>query len=441
MYLPFYIAVSICLIYLLYLYQSNSIALIIISVFFAGLAAYLGKVIENPYKIYLLGLTIYVAIKFHPFSIYDKKDKFVLMSFAFFSLIFFMSAYLNHTNFILALSQYGKFLVPFTCFFILKFVQKKNLASFIKIGVLLLFLLKIQIILSFVKLLTIGITETTVGSIAYTGGGIATLVPLLGFMLIWIMKDGHLVKKDWRFIILLIFISFMSYKRAIWFMMPTLIFLFLFYVPRRKIPKSLAWIIPCIPLIFFLGVKLNPTLNKEGKIWGSFDLEYVVNYVERYNFGNANKTGREQRLGDGRGGATLLFFKHLSSPDTWTQEDIFGYGLEELATKDYEEFDEAKFGLNSKGAVTGVFNTYISFGFLGVFFLVLYAIILISYVKVARIRFVLIGIFIWEYFFYIGTIIMTQAMALLFMYIILYLNDINGIRAFLKNTDKLIVTK
>lgn len=422
MYPVYYLVVLLSLIYVLYHYQNNLIASIIILIFYSGLASYPGKIVENPYKILVLTLTVYAAIKYQPFKIAEKKDRFVLVSFFLFSFNFFLSALLNQTNFILTLSQYGKFLNPLIILFIFKNLQQNQRLAFIKISLLLLLLLKIQILCSVVKFLTLGMPETTVGTIAYEGGGVATVVPLLGFILTWIIKAGNLNRKDWYFVLLLIIIAVVSIKRAIWFMMPMMIFLFLFYVPKKKLPSSIAWVILLIPVIFYIGARVNPTLNKEHKTWGSFDIEFVANYVIEYNFGKTVGKNEEKKSGEGRGGATVLLFNKIMNPSVLTRQDIFGYGLEELVTKDYESFDVKKFGLNGKGAVTGFFSTYISFGLVGVVLFLIYALTIIDYIKIKRIKYVVIGLFIWEYFFYIGMLFTIPALAITFLYSVVYLS-------------------
>ena len=428
MYPIYYSIVLFTFLYSVFKFKSNLIAFIIILSFYSGLAAFPGKFIENPYKILMISVGLFAMIKLQPFVFNTEKDKRTFIWFIVFSCSFFLSSFMNQNNIILILSQYGKFLTPFILFFVLKNKLEKKPEDFMKISILLLLLLTFQIFLSFVKLTTIGITETTVGSVAYMGGGPATIIPILGFIFIWMLRRGQLNKKDWYFVILLIFIAFMSVKRSIWFIMPIMILLFLFYIPKRKLPMRLAWILPLLPILFYLGVRLNPTLNKEQKMWGSFDLDFVTNYVQKYNFGDANKIGSDKKLGQGRGGATLLLLNKLSTPENLTWQDFFGYGLEEFITKDYDNFNESKFGVNSRGAVTGFFNTYISFGFLGVAIFLIYAFSLINYIKNKRLKYVIIGLFIWEYFFYIGMIFSTQAVCILFIYIILYLSKHKDIR-------------
>jgi hypothetical protein len=422
MYPIFYSVVFLTFVYLLYRYQNNLVGLIIILAFYSGLAAYPGRIVENPYKILLLVLSVYVAVKHQVFVILDKRDRVVLMSFLLFTVSFFLSGAVNGTGLILLLSQYGKYVTPLIMFFVFKLIQKKDMFSFIKISMLLVLLLDVQIASSFVKYFTLGMPETTVGSLSYIGGGIATLVPLIGFILIWLLRRGNLKQTDWIFIALLVFVAVVSIKRAIWFVLPITIFLFLFYIPKRKIPLGAVWIILFLPIILYVGARLNPTLNKEGKTWGSFDLNFVTNYVVEYNFGKQNEINSEKKLGEGRGGATLLLFDKVTHPSSWTYQDIFGYGLEEYVTRDYENFDENKFGLNSKGAVTGFFLTYISFGIFGVFFFLMYAFTLINYIKIKRLKFVMFGLFMWEYFFYIGMFFTIPALTITLFYLIVYLN-------------------
>lgn len=422
MYLLYYLFVFFTFIYCLYKYNDNTIFTIIILAFYSGLAAFPGKFIENPYKILLLTLTIYAALKFQPFIFNNNKDKLLFIVFLLFSVSFLFSSILNQNKIILVLSQYGKYLNPFIIFYIFKNFAQKTPHKFYKILFLLILLLTVQITLSFAKLFTIGIVETTVGSVAYIGGGPATIIPILGFILLWIHKKGQLQSKDWGYILLLTFIAFMSVKRSIWFIMPILLICFTFYIPKKKLPKKILWILLSLPLFFYLGVRLNSTLNKEQKMWGSFDIDYVINYTNSYNFGEYNKLGENKKLGQGRGGSTLLLLNKILNPSLLNWQDLFGYGLEEFVTKDYDNFDEIKYGINSKGAVTGFFNTYISFGFIGVFLFLIYAFSIINYIKNTRIKYVIIVLFIWEYFFYIGMLFNTQALNLLFFYIIIYLS-------------------
>jgi hypothetical protein len=394
---------------------------IIILCFFSGLASFSGKTIENPYKIILVIYSIYILFRFNGLSALSKKEIFVYQSFILFAVTFIISALINNSTFNLTYSQLGKYVTPFCLLFIFSKIQKKNPAFIFELRQLLFSLLTAQIVLSVVKILTIGLQETTVGSIANIGGGPAAIIPILGFIFLWLYKLGKIKRNDWLYIFLLVFIGFTSGKRAVWFILPIFIFLFLYYVPKNINIKRMLIFVPLLPLIFYLGVKLNPTLNKEGKVWGSFDLEYVINYVNDYNFGKNSET-KEIELGKGRGGATLLLFDKLSNSTPLSFNDYWGYGLEEMYTTDYDTFDKDKFGVNSKGSITGIFQSYIVSGYIGVITSILLLFSVTMMIKHPRIRFTIGLLLFWDYIFYSGLILRTQALLTLLFFIIVYSN-------------------
>jgi hypothetical protein len=284
-------------------------------------------------------------------------------------------------------------------------------------------LINVQIFLSFIKLFTFGIQEWVVGSISRTGGGIATPFPILAFILLWLHKKHDLKMKDWVYILAILFVGFMSLKRAIWFMMPIIIFLFLIYIPRRKVSSRVILVIPLIPVLFYLGVRLNPTLNKEDKIWGSFDMDFVINYTTEYSFGKKKSVNfHEKEVAEGRGGVTNMLLKKIIHPSTLNKQDFLGYGLDEIATRDYDTFDQGKFNVHSKGSVTGVFKTYIISGIFGIVFFLLYMGSLVALIEAKRIRLVVTGFLFWDYFYYSGIILPTFALSILLFYIILFSN-------------------
>ena len=176
-----------------------------------------------------------------------------------------------------------------------------------------------------------------------------------------------------------------------------------------------------LSFIFYIGVRLNPTLNKEGRIGGSFDLKYVKQYVEIYNFGKKGYAD-EIQLGSGRGGATLLLWNKLFDANTFSFNDYLGFGLKTVYTTDYEQFDEEKFGVNSKGSITGVFQSYISTGYIGVLLSILLIYSIAALIREPRIRITILLLIYYDYFFYSGLILRTQGFLILLFFIILYSN-------------------
>lgn len=418
----YWVLVFLTFLYIAYKNRKSFLKLLLILCFYSGLAAFPGKTIENPYKILLVAFSIYLILRNNVFSRLSPKERLILLFFFLFSLSFFYSAFINGDYFNLTFSQYGKYFTPICLFLALKRLIIKRPDSYEDLKFLFFSLLTIQIILSVLKIIFIGLQESTVGSISYIGGGQATMIPVLGFILVWLDRKGEISRKDWRYILLLIFIAFASVKRAIWFIMPTMILLFMYYIPQKVKTKHIIYVLPLVPLIFYAGVRLNPTLNKEGRIGGSFDLNYVLKYSQNYNFGKSGETF-EIQSGTGRGGATILLFSKLFSDKIFTRDDYWGISLREVYTTDYDQFDDKKYGVNSKGAVTGVFQSYLSSGFVGILITIILILSICNIVKEPRIRLALTLLMFWDYFFYSALIFRTQALFAMFFYLILYSNQ------------------
>jgi hypothetical protein len=417
----YYFIVLLTFLYIIFKNRSSSIKVLIILCFYSGLAAFYGKTIENPFKIIVVILSIYILLKYNGLKGLNRGENFLLIVFILFSVSFFYSAIVNGDYFNLIFSQYGKYVTPICFLLVFQRLLAKSAERILSLNTLFINLLTIQIILSFVKIPTIGLQETIVGSISYLGGGIATVIPVLGFILLWLNRQGEIRRRDWRYIILLIFIAFASLKRAIWFIMPVIIIIFMYYIPRKIKVSHLLYVLPLIPLIFYAGVRLNPTLNKEGKIGGSFDLQYVLDYTQKYSFGKSSEKSKFQP-GTGRGGATLLLLTKLINNQPLTSNDYWGTGLRGVYTTDYDQFEDKKYGVSSKGSVTGVFQSYITSGFVGIAITILFIISIISLIKEPRIRISVALLMFWDYLFYSGLILRSQVLFILIFYIIIYSN-------------------
>ena len=279
-------------------------------------------------------------------------------------------------------------------------------------------LLLVQIGLTIVKFLIIGFAESIVGSIGSQGGALATSLPLLAFMFLWLKKNGQLQSKEWWIILGFMFIGFVSIKRAIWFVMPIILALFVFYIPKRRIPqKILIFSFFAVPLIFYLGVRFSPTLNREALIGGSFDPKYAFNYARTYMFG---ESGNEKPF-TGRGGATLLLYDKFVKNEL-SSKDWFGYGLRFIYATDYEEFEDLNFGISTKGAATGFFQSYVSSGYIGIIATLLFVFSMMLKIRNNRLKYVIIAFFCWEYFFYTGIILREYSLSFLLIYIIIFSN-------------------
>jgi nitrate reductase NapE component len=417
----YWFIVLITFFYIILKNKNSSLKILIILCFYSGLAASFGKEIENPYKIVLILLSVYLLSNNNGLSGLSKREKLLLFAFILFSISFLFSVTVNGGYFKLVFSQYSKYVTPIFAYYIFKQILIKSPNTFINLNKLFFSLLTIQILLSVVKILTLGLQESVVGSLSYVGGGLATPLPVFGFILVWMHKQGVITKKDWLYISSLLLIGFASYKRAIWFIMPSVIFMFMYFVPKKISFTRLLYYLPLIPLIFYAGVRLNPSLNKEGKIGGSFDLQYTLNYAQIYSFGKTSEINEVQPR-QGRGGAAFLLWDKLFNTKSLSFNDYWGFGLEEIYTVDYEKFDIDKFGISNKGAASGLFQSYIVGGYIGIFVTILLMISVLGLIKEPRIRLTIALLLFWDYFFYSGLILRTQALFILLFFIIIYSN-------------------
>lgn len=412
----YFLFVFLAFLYLINKNKNNSFHIFILLIFFDGLVNFISKDIYNLYRIFLVFLTIYWLYRKNVLPIVNRYFITTII-FLFFTLVFLISAFINKDYFSLTFSQYSKFFILFALFLI--FIKNRYNTSFKeKLTYLIYSVLTIQIFVSVVKFFIIGARESIVGTIGAQGGALATTLPILGFIFLWIRNNGVFTRKDWWFVIGLAFIGFVSQKRAIWFILPVVIGLFMFYIPKNRVPRKLILIIIIvIPFMFYAGVRLNKTLNKEHKVGGSFDLEYVYNYANNYMFGKESMRGGE--IAYGRGSATILLFNKLISGEN-KAESWFGYGLRYMYTTTYDQFNRLGFALAGKGSATGVFQGLITGGYIGIFAYILFAISIISKTKNKRLRLSLFLFFFWEYLFYTGIIFRSNALGILFLYAVVF---------------------
>lgn len=408
----YFIVVIISFLYILFKANKNSLNFLIILLFYPGLFSN-SELFNNLYKILLLGITILVCINKNAFSLKNiQNNKFIVFSFFLFSASLLLSGIFNQDSFLVIFSQYSKYLIVFLSFFIIYNEFEKFQSEIPQLVKLIRSLIIIQIGLTIFKLIILGVIESIVGSITYRGGAVATVFPIVVFIFIWSINAGKLQLKDWLIILGLLILGFASNKRAIWFILPAVILIFTTYVARRKLSINQWGFIFFLPLVLYFGIRLNPTLNPEKKIWGSFDLDYTLNYVERYSFGEKNV---DYEKSQGRGGATLMLFDKILNFN-YTNNDLLGYGIEVYNTSDYEEFEVYDFGIQSKGAAAGFFQSYIATGFIGICVSLLFFLSLITKIKLNRYTYVILGIFIWEYFFYTGILFRIQVLPFILLF-------------------------
>ena len=119
------------------------------------------------------------------------------------------------------------------------------------------------------------------------GGGTGTSFPLVA--LCWVAINSNMDIRNWKswiFIAGLLLVGIATGKRAVILLFPILFLVLSVYVCKKKYSNRVWIVIAAAPLLFYLGVRLTPTFNPENKVWGTFDLEYMLNYTENYAMGD-----------------------------------------------------------------------------------------------------------------------------------------------------------
>lgn len=411
----YYVFVFISFIYVVVRYRSQPFAIYIILLFFNGLFAYISRDLHQAYRIFIALLSIYWIIRLKAYVV-TKRNVFFFVVFILFALSFILTSLFAGDYFLIVFSQFSRYFIIFSLFMILlKFREDVELKG--KMNELVYQLLWIQIAIAIVKLFIMGPRESLVGTIASQGGAPATSLPILGFIFIWVIKQGRFSRKDWLFILGLLIIGYASMKRAVWFILPAMIGLMMVYVPGRKVSKRIVILaIILVPTVFYSGIRLVPTLNPENKIWGSFNLAYALEYAEHYTFGEEAEGQRAER---GRGSATIQVFSDLIEGNVRSQ-NWFGYGLRPMYTTNYDEFSNLGFDITHKGSATGIYQTMVANGYLGIFTSLLLIIAILSKARNRRILLVIAFFILWEYLFYTGIILRMYSLSFLLVYVVIF---------------------
>ncbi len=442
-----YIGVFITLVYMLYRYQKDSLSILLILMFYPGLWGFLGHTVENAMKVVVLGTTLWCILSRRALKFTNMRDTSFVGIFGVFVITYFISVS-NSTNntFTIIFSQLARYVEFFCLYFLLRdAVYKRNQSQ----QLLRLFyeIVFIQIIISVLKFIIFqgSQIESLVGTVAIIGGEMGTLLPILGFIVLYFYHDGKLNKWDWvLFVAGLLLIGYTTGKRAIWFILPVVIMAFLVYVKGIKLNKYLILGLCAAPIVFYFGARLTPSLNPEHKVWGSFDWDYVFGYAEEYQFGEKgldalkmeedvqiSSMGGQLSTSDGvieargRGNATIALVELLFSPRyALSDQDIYGLGFSSMYSTDYGTFEKLPLTINLayKGAATGVFQSYVTTGYVGVFTTILLMFLPFFFFKHKRLRWVILTILAWEYFMYTGMLFRTPACMAVMLFILHYAN-------------------
>lgn len=438
------VGVLFAFIYLLSQYRKDNLFGLLLLLFFPAIFSFLGSTVNNLYKIVVLACTIYCTYQRNVWHLRTKFNQLWTGAFLLFTVSFFVAVSQSTGNTItIIFSQYARYLETYCLFFLLQdAIYKRRQGQMLLRLFYQIFL--VQILISVLKFILFNgrQIESLVGSMSIIGGAMGTTIPILGFIVLWFYRNGKMTWKDWLFVAGLLLVGFTTGKRAVWFILPFVIAAFLVYVQGIRLNKYIVLSIVAIPVVFYFGARLTPTLNPEHKVWGSFDWEYMFDYAETYQFGEeglavpmeqpvqlSSVGGKLSITGpinaEGRWGATIALIELLFSDYPLQKGDIWGIGFSNMYSTDYATFAKLPLtiSLNHKGSAAGLFQSYVTTGYVGIFTTILFCFLPFFFIRHKRLRWVLLGIAAWEYFMYTGIIFRTPAFMAVMFFVLFYSNQ------------------
>lgn len=305
----------------------------------------------------------------------------------FFIIVSFVSVY--QTSFVmwfLFLTTFLEVIMLFYCFLNLNMAKKEEDA----LNRLFIYLCASQMVASVLKYFLIGICEPYIGSMASHSGGLTTLFSLAGFcMAFCIYHYTHDVKALWMILGFIVF-GIVGEKRALVFMIPVFYFISLFicsYIVKQYngFLRKLCLGMVLMPCLFYVMCRLHPSFNPEKQVWGSFDLEYALEYADNYSSGDMFA---DQDDDIGRSKAISIFHDKILEDDFF--HAIFGYGSGLLVQSKYNKVcnDVPEYALRRWGIGYSMSIGYLTIlaqvGFAGtvIYFLIYFYILFFIYKKI-----------------------------------------------------------
>ena len=336
-----------------------------------------------------------------------------LWGFIIFSVLFYLGYIVNGVSVVWASYQYYKYAFPIAMYFIIKGLHLSE-KQFEYYTSLLFKLLVFQIIFSVVKILVIGFRENITGSIANTGGGIGIGYAVMGTITYWVVKQGDLNAKDWRFVFLLLIIPAASNKRAIWFLFPVIVIMLMGERLSKNLIRNVLTLFLIAPLLIYVGFRLNPSLNPEKKLWGSFDPQYTIDYALSYSGVSEEKL--EDDYAQGRWGSSAAIVKETIA-EPFTQEALIGFARSRSGSFS-EDFRPEDYGFMPGTMVSKIGSMIIQMGWLATLAIVFIFLMLIYSIPDKRIANIITFYVLWDMILYSGSMINSPFQSVLLIYCI-----------------------
>jgi hypothetical protein len=409
--------------FVLYLLLKNtkktSLTYLFILINIGGIFEYISYEVFRFYEISIILIAFYLLItkKIKCKFLSSQRRKINLWFFIFSFAFIFSTIWSGDKNIFATIRQFSIYAFPILLFF--TFFNRYNHTN-IKYEIInIKNILKVHIFAAFLKLLLIGFNEKMVGLFTISGGGTATFFPILFFLVYWYDKKGKLYIKDWLWITLSLFVPIASSKRAVWVFFPALLLLIFMLEKKIKIQKKTIYLILFIPILFYLGVRINPSLNPDKAVLGSFNLNYVTRYITQYSLGGTNEFNPDYAAG--RIGSNIYFANSITK-NFWGEKNLFGFGNDTYNM--YEGKDDRniyKFGFRSKFMLPGWVEILVRFGLIVLIPFLITLWLLLKSIPQKKNLIILLSVFVFSFIFYTEVVISSKLLCFLYIFLI-YLN-------------------
>jgi len=345
------------------------------------------------------------------FRFIDRKESRILIYSLLFMIMFFWNYIYSGVSLIWAAYQYYKYFMPIALYFGIKGLRL-TMGQMDYYANLIIKFLWFQIAFSIVKLVIIGFRENIIGSVSDTGGNIGITMAVCGVIIYWLLKNKEFKGSDWWFVLGLTIVPIASNKRAIWLLYPIILVFLITHFISRKTLRKLSYAVLLLPLILYIGLRLNPSFNPQKKIWGSFDPDYAMDFILSYT--GVSEEKRESDLAQGRLGTAMAVISSFASRPLETN-NLIGFPKARSGRLSYDSFDMEEYGMAYGTITSGIVLMLLQYGWPATLFLILAYINMVSTIPDKRTRNILLFFMFWDTFLYSGTVLNTTFHSMLFV--------------------------
>lgn len=392
--------VAVIFLYLLFLrrVRADLLSIFILLVFNAELVRIVDPS-EIGYKV-MTAIVVLLGASRQKIRITSSREIITIICFVCYSIVYFYSYYRAHITMVYAIAQYYKYLIPFLLYLWCQNSTKVKLQNdyYAELFTKVIFF---QVAFSVVKIVVIGFRENLVGTLStYGGGDLAVLVTMIGCIVFWVRKNKSLEAKHWVYMLSFLIVSAASDKRAIWFLFPLFVIMINVSKLMRVRLQTIALLIVIIPMVLYVGVRLNPTLNQERKIWGSFDLGYAIDYSLDYSGVSPEKMATQR--GEGRWGASLYIVSYVVR-NPLKIDNMFGLARDRDGKVIWENVDVDSIGLKREiTMMSHIGQSFLRDGWIGTLLLIIFSIGVIRSLPDSDVRRVFMFLYLWDLLLYTG---------------------------------------